>query len=95
MTEPKLTKLELQIMEALWTRRQASIRDKSRKGAIRSRFDLQPGQVTSMGITLKLLIELAHGVEGHQISGGPNWHHNTCRNDLATPNSNKLHSRSA
>jgi predicted transcriptional regulator len=27
MTEPKLTKLELQIMDALWTRRQASIRD--------------------------------------------------------------------
>jgi BlaI family penicillinase repressor len=27
MTEPKLTKLELQIMEALWTQRQASIRD--------------------------------------------------------------------
>jgi len=27
MTEPKLTKLELQIMDALWTHRQASIRD--------------------------------------------------------------------
>jgi predicted transcriptional regulator len=27
MTEPKLTKLELQIMEALWTQDQASIRD--------------------------------------------------------------------
>jgi len=27
MTEPKLTKLELQIMDALWTQRQASIRD--------------------------------------------------------------------
>jgi predicted transcriptional regulator len=27
MIEPKLTKLELQIMDALWTRRQASIRD--------------------------------------------------------------------
>ena len=27
MTEPKLTKLELQIMDALWTRRRASIRD--------------------------------------------------------------------
>jgi BlaI family penicillinase repressor len=27
MTGPKLTKLELQIMDALWTRRQASIRD--------------------------------------------------------------------
>ena len=27
MTEPKLTKLELQIMEALWTQGQASIRD--------------------------------------------------------------------
>jgi BlaI family penicillinase repressor len=27
MAEPKLTKLELQIMDALWTRRQASIRD--------------------------------------------------------------------
>jgi BlaI family penicillinase repressor len=27
MTEPKLTKLELQIMDTLWTRRQASIRD--------------------------------------------------------------------
>src|SRR5271156_6857706 len=27
MTEPKLTKLELQIMDALWTRRQASIRE--------------------------------------------------------------------
>lgn len=27
MAEPKLTKLELQIMEALWTRGQASIRD--------------------------------------------------------------------
>ncbi len=27
MAEPKLTKLELQIMEALWTQGQASIRD--------------------------------------------------------------------
>lgn len=27
MPQPKLTKLELQIMEALWTRRQASIRE--------------------------------------------------------------------
>jgi BlaI family transcriptional regulator, penicillinase repressor len=27
MTEPKLTKLELQIMDALWTQGQASIRD--------------------------------------------------------------------
>jgi predicted transcriptional regulator len=27
MTEPKLTKLELQIMEVLWTQRQASIRE--------------------------------------------------------------------
>ena len=27
MTEPKLTKLELQIMEALWTKGQASIRE--------------------------------------------------------------------
>jgi predicted transcriptional regulator len=27
MTEPKLTKLELQIMEALWTRGESSIRD--------------------------------------------------------------------
>ena len=27
MTQPKLTKLELQIMDALWTRHQASIRD--------------------------------------------------------------------
>src|ERR1700675_4120916 len=27
MTKPKLTKLELQIMEALWTRRNASIRE--------------------------------------------------------------------
>src|SRR5580693_5260353 len=27
MTEPKLTKLELQIMDALWTQRQASIRE--------------------------------------------------------------------
>src|ERR1700726_2888767 len=27
MSEPKLTKLELQIMEALWTRSHASIRD--------------------------------------------------------------------
>jgi BlaI family transcriptional regulator, penicillinase repressor len=27
MTGPKLTKLELQIMDALWTQRQASIRD--------------------------------------------------------------------
>jgi BlaI family penicillinase repressor len=27
MTEPKLTRLELQIMDALWTQRQASIRD--------------------------------------------------------------------
>src|ERR1700704_2650284 len=27
MAEPKLTKLELQIMDALWTQRQASIRD--------------------------------------------------------------------
>lgn len=27
MTEPKLTKLELQIMDALWTQSQASIRD--------------------------------------------------------------------
>ena len=27
MTKPKLTKLELQIMDALWTQRQASIRD--------------------------------------------------------------------
>jgi predicted transcriptional regulator len=27
MAEPKLTKLDLQIMEALWTRGQASIRE--------------------------------------------------------------------
>jgi BlaI family transcriptional regulator, penicillinase repressor len=27
MSDPKLTKLELQIMDALWTQRQASIRD--------------------------------------------------------------------